>query len=94
MSTAIAFDTLAYTKKLRAAGVPEAQAEVHAEAMAELVEERLATKLDIDLVRRDMKEMEMRLKHDSALLKHDLTLRLGGMMAASVGIVAALVKLL
>ena len=87
MSTAIAFDTLAYAKKLRAAGVPETQAEVHAEAMAELVEERLATKLDIELLRRDMKEMEMR-------LKHDLTLRLGGMMAVAVGIVAALVKLL
>ncbi|MBF0605457.1 MAG: hypothetical protein HQL07_17425 [Nitrospirae bacterium] len=87
MSTAIAFDTLAYAKKLRAAGVPETQAEVHAEAMAELVEDRLATKLDIELVRRDMKEMEMR-------LKHDLTLRLGGMMAVAVGIVAALVKLL
>lgn len=87
VSTAIAFDTLAYAKKLRAAGVPETQAEVHAEAMAELVEDRLATKLDIELVRRDMKEMEMR-------LKHDLTLRLGGMMAVAVGIVAALVKLL
>ena len=83
MSTAIAFDTLAYAKKLKAAGVPESQAEVHAEAMAELVEDRLATKLDIENVRRDMKEMELR-----------LVIRLGGMQAATVAIVAALVKLL
>ncbi|HAT50081.1 MAG: DUF1640 domain-containing protein [Nitrospirae bacterium] len=83
MSTAIAFDTLAYAKRLKAAGVPESQAEVHAEAMAELVEDRLATKLDIENVRRDMKEMELR-----------LVIRLGGMQAATVAIVAALVKLL
>ncbi len=35
--SAIAFDTLAYAKKLKQAGIPEAQAEVQAEAMAELV---------------------------------------------------------
>ena len=50
--SAIAFDTLAYAKKLKRAGVPEAQAEVQAEAMAELVEERLATKRDLQAVAR------------------------------------------
>jgi hypothetical protein len=49
MSQAIAFYTLAYSKKLRAVGVQEQQAEVQAEAMAELIEERLVTKLDIEL---------------------------------------------
>lgn len=57
------------------------------EALAEIINERLATKQDIALVRRDLKELELR-------LKHDLTLRLGGMMAASIAIMAALVKLL
>ena len=52
--TAIAFDTLAYANKLKQAGVPDRQAEVQAEAMAELVEERLATK-------RDLSELEYRL---------------------------------
>ncbi|GFO77305.1 hypothetical protein BPLS_P5684 [Bathymodiolus platifrons methanotrophic gill symbiont] len=52
--SAIAFDTLAYAKKLKAAGFTEQQAEVQAEAMAELVNEQLATK-------RDLKELEMRL---------------------------------
>ncbi|MBF0107843.1 MAG: DUF1640 domain-containing protein [Magnetococcales bacterium] len=83
MSTAIAFDTLAYAKKLKAVGFTEDQAEVQAEAMVELIEERLATKLDIENVRRDMKEMELR-----------LVIRLGGMQAATVAVVAALVKLL
>lgn len=80
MSRAITFDTLSYVKKLEKAGVPPAQAEAHAEAIAELVDEELATK-------RDLKELEMR-------LKHDLTLRLGGMLVAGIAIVATLVKLL
>lgn len=82
MST-LAFDTLAYAKKLKAAGVPEQQAEVQAEAFAEIIDERLATKQDIVMLQRDMKELEMR-----------LTIRLGGMMTLAIGIVAVLVKLL
>ncbi|HAT50083.1 MAG: hypothetical protein HQL07_10925 [Nitrospirae bacterium] len=92
MSIAIAFDTLAYAKKLKAAGVPESQAEVHAEAMAELVEDRLATKLDIELVRRDMKALAT--KEDLKDLEFRITFRFGGMLAASVAVVAALAKLL
>ncbi len=53
MST-IAFDTLAYAKKLKGAGFTDQQAEIQAEAMAELVNEQLATK-------RDLKDLEMRL---------------------------------
>lgn len=53
MST-IAFDTLAYAKKLKEAGFTDQQAEIQAEAMAELVNEQLATK-------RDLRELEMRL---------------------------------
>jgi len=47
----------------------------------------LATKQDILALIRDMKEMDLR-------LKHDLTLRLGAMITATVAIFAALVKLL
>ena len=87
MTKAIAFDTLAYAKKLKQAGVPEAQAEVHAEAFAEIIDERIATKEDILELKRDLKELEMR-------LKHDLTIRLGVMMTTGIIIVATLVKLL
>lgn len=41
---AVMFDTLAYSKKLKDAGVPEKQAEVQAETFAQIVEERMATK--------------------------------------------------
>ena len=45
-----------------------------------LIDEKLATK-------RDLKELELR-------LKHDLTLRLGSMMVVAIGVVAVLVRLL
>ncbi|MCP4575853.1 MAG: hypothetical protein GY846_06175 [Deltaproteobacteria bacterium] len=94
----IAFDTLAYAKKLKAAGFTEQQAEVQAETFAEIIEDRLAAKKDIVMLQRDIKELEVSLKRDikklELRLKHDLTLRMGGMLAASIAIVAALVKLL
>ena len=77
---AIVFDTLAYAKKLKSAGFTEEQAEVQAEALAGLVNEQLATK-------RDLNELEMR-------LRHDLTIRLGGMMITGIAIIATLVKIL
>lgn len=80
MAHTVSFNTLAYAKKLIAAGVPEKQAEVQAEALAEIVEERLVTKQDI-------KELELR-------LKYDLTLRFGTMLAVAIAIIAALNKLL
>ncbi len=87
----LAFDTLEFAKKLKAANFPQDQAEALAEAVAGIVEERLATKQDLkELEARlegRLREMEMR-------LRHDLTLRLGAMLAAGVAVVAALVKLL
>jgi hypothetical protein len=42
-----AFDTLGYSKRLRDAGVPQPQAEAHAEAAREFVMAELVTKTDI-----------------------------------------------
>jgi len=91
MSKAAIFDTLAYAKKLKAVGFTDEQAEVQAETFAEIIDEKLATKQDLKeleiSLKRDMKELELR-------LKHDLTFRFGTMIAASIVIIAALVKLL
>ena len=84
---AIMFDTHAFVKELTQAGMPEAQAEVLARNQATLIDEKLATKQDLEALesrlKRDMREMELR-----------LTLRLGSMMVVAIGVVAALVKLL
>ena len=79
MSTVV-FDTHAFVKRLTRAGMPEQQAEVLAHSQATLIDEKLATK-------RDLKELELR-------LKHGLTIRLGSMMVAAIGVMAVLVRLL
>jgi hypothetical protein len=44
----IVFDTRDYVKRLKAAGMPEAQAEVQAETIATLVDENLVTRQHFD----------------------------------------------
>ena len=58
MSTATTFDSYAYVRKLRDAGVAEAQAAIQAEALLSLVEDRLATKQDIARYTQEMKEQD------------------------------------
>ncbi|MFI5400741.1 MAG: hypothetical protein ACHQZQ_06800 [SAR324 cluster bacterium] len=57
MRSPIPFDTHAFVKRLTAAGVPERQAEVQAEALAEIALAQLATKDDLS-------NMEQRLRSD------------------------------
>jgi hypothetical protein len=56
--TTITFDTLRYTERLRAAGVPEQQAKAEAEALRDVLSESLdstlATKSDMRDVRDDV----------------------------------------
>ena len=85
--SAITFDTQAYIKKLEAVGVPEKQAEVQAQPLSELVNDRLVTKQDLE---RAMKELEHTMKE----LEYRLIIRLGSMMIVAIGVIAALVKLL
>jgi len=77
---AITFDTHAYVKKLEAVGVSEEQAEIHAQVIAELVDDRLVTKEDLA---HGLKELEYR-----------LVIRLGSMLVIAIGVMATLVKLL
>jgi hypothetical protein len=81
--SALAFDTHAYVKKLEAAGFTEHQAEVLAETQAELINDQLASKLDIENVRsdienvrnelkRDLKELELRLEAKQAEIKAEI----------------------
>ncbi len=124
------FDTLAYVKQLEAVGVPREQAEVQAEALRAIIDEKLATKLDVAELKRDIKELDAKIESVRAELKRDIKeldakvesvraqlqadmsqlridttrdlrelemrmlIKLGGMMAASIAVVAALVKLL
>lgn len=99
------FDTLSYAKKLKAAGFTQEQAEVQAQALAEIVEERLATKQDIAALRQailhDITALRQENAQDRETARRDLkdleqrmTIRVGGMFAAAITIIVALVKLL
>ncbi|MFI3222661.1 MAG: hypothetical protein QX191_06460 [Methylococcaceae bacterium] len=86
----ITFDTLKFANTLKEAGVPSAQAEAEATVLSEVLEvnlKELVTKEDlrheVDILRRDIHDMEQR-----------LIIKLGALMTVSIGIVAALVKLL
>ncbi len=130
---AFAFDTLAYAKRLRDAGVPTDQAEAHAEAAQAFIMAELVTRTDLEGVRRELdtsilatrrdlesakRELETsilatrtdlqtaRRELDTSILttRRDLegaierltlrlTVRLGGLIAIGVAILAMIIKL-
>ena len=76
--TAPAFDTLATARKLKAAGVDDAQAEAHAEAIASAVHsgrDDLATRADLAAVKTDLASVKTDLagvKVELAAVKADV----------------------
>jgi hypothetical protein len=104
MTVAYAFDTLGYSKRLREAGVSSDQAEAHAEAAREFIMTELVTKQDlkvdlqaaIDPLRVAITTLQARIDTlqvaiDTQTLR--LTVRLGGIVAAGIGILALLERL-
>ena len=102
---AIAFDTLKFAKRLKEAGFTEQQAEALADAEAEFIEQNLATKRDIADLKRDIKELEVKMEQKIEQIRSDLardlkdleyrmTIKLGTMMVVAVGAMAALTRVL
>ena len=105
---AVAFDTLkAATRLQNEAGFNEKQARVLVATFAEGIGENLATKEDVAALRSEMatkddvailrSEMEVLrevLRGEMRELEQRMTIRLGAMIAAAVGIIVALDKLL
>ena len=87
MSATISFDTLAYAKKLMVAGFTQQQAEVQAEALVEIIDEKLATKQDI-------KETEKILRHEMREMEQRIIIRIGAMLVATIAVLVSLLKLL
>lgn len=77
------FDTLQYAKRLKQAGVTEEQAEAHAEALKDLVDDKLATKQDVVHLERKITEMG-----------YKLTIRLVGMLIAGIAVLGAFLGLI
>jgi hypothetical protein len=80
----ITFDTHKFVRKLESAGFTADQAEAVADAFRDASGEAdLASKRDIDDLRRDMREMEQR-----------MIIKLGALIVVAVTVVATLDKLL
>jgi hypothetical protein len=108
---AYTFDSLGYAKKLRDGGVPQEQAEAHAEAARDFIMVELATKADllvteqklrtgITELQTDLRMTEQRLQTNITelhtridTLSLRLTVRLGVLIAAGIGALAAILKL-
>jgi hypothetical protein len=101
--TSSTFDTLQYAKKLIAVGVPNEQAEVQAEAIKELIDDRLATKEDLKALeielKRDIKMLEERIALSEertneriTTMSYKIIISLGGMITAGVVILGFLLK--
>ena len=79
----LTFDTLQYAKKLQKAGFTEEQAEIKAEALQERT----------NAINHFM-DSNLSTKQDLKILRQDLTIRLGSMIAASVVTLGVLVSLM
>ena len=94
---AFALDTLGYAKHLRDNGVPGNQAEAHAEAARDFIMTELVTKQDLQAA---INSLEARLEGRIDILQAAmetqtlrLTVRLGGIVAAGIGILALIERL-
>jgi hypothetical protein len=94
MNAQLSFDTLAFVRRLAAAGMDTRHAEALADALNDVVFDGIAMKSDLRelelRLKADMKELELR-------LTNGLTSRMGAMVAAStaltVSILGALIAL-
>jgi hypothetical protein len=99
---AYTFDSLGYAKRLRDGGVPQDQAEAHAEAARDFIMVELATKADLLTMatKADLLATKQELQGSIAELRNALetqslrlTVRLGAMLVVAIGALAAIVKL-
>lgn len=83
--SAIAFDTLKFAERLKAAGVPEAQAKAEAEALRDVFSEALDTSL---ATRTDIVAVKSELKTDISALDAKVD-KLSWMMGILIGLTIA-----
>jgi len=91
--SAIIFDTLQYSKRLREAGFSQKQAEVQAEVIAEIVEDKVATKRDLEELRIALKRDIEELRRDMKELEYRMTVKIGSMFGIGIAVLIVLMKI-
>lgn len=95
------YNALKYTQNLEAAGFSRTEAEATIHMVLETMDDNFATKHDLKFsehalrtdmqgmelaLRSDMKAMELSLRHEMREMESRLTLKMGGMIVASIAI--------
>ena len=91
MEKAAVFDTLTFANKLKKAGIPENQAETHAQLLSEVVTNKMVTRQYLD-IKLDTKLAEVYVK--IAELKTELSRWVLGAAIAQTSIVLSYMKLI
>ena len=91
---ALTFDTLAYVKRLREAGMENAQAEAQAEALSLAIQDSVATKNDIAHLEARLSQTELVLKSEIREAQVTGLKWLVPLLVGQTAVLAALVKLL
>ena len=86
--SSLTFDTLGYFEKLKAAGVPDAQAKVQVEAMQDVVRQYDENSRKELATKGDLRETELRLQTQMEKNKYDLLRWQIGLAVAIMAIMA------
>ena len=87
---AYTFDSLGYAKRLRDGGIPQEQAETHAEAARDFIMAELVTKADLLATEQ---KLQTELHNSIETLTLRLTVRLGAIVVVGIGALATIMKL-
>jgi hypothetical protein len=94
---AYTFDSLGYAKRLRDGGVPQDQAEVHAEAARDFIMAELVTKTDLlateQKLQTGLQHTKQELQNSIETLSLRLTVRFGAILVVAIGALATIMKL-
>ncbi|MDP3260268.1 MAG: hypothetical protein Q8M34_06760 [Thermodesulfovibrionales bacterium] len=87
-------DTLKIYERLKSADLNDKAAKEIAEVFKETIDEQLATKRDIEILRTDLEKLRIELTMEIQKSKTETIKWVAGMLVAQAAIVATLVKLL
>lgn len=87
------FNTLRYARMLEEVGFSREQAETSVKILVEIMEDKLASKQDLQDLRVEMENRFTQVDAKFALLESRLTVKMGTMLAASIAILTAIQKL-
>jgi hypothetical protein len=88
------FNSLMYAKQLEDAGCSRLQAETYVQIMTEIIESNFATKQDLKDLSAELRQDMKALRHEMALLRSELVIKLGTIVSIAIGVAVTLARLI